>query len=153
LEFADVESTDPTLGYLVVADVAVIATDPLVSTRAKCLGTGAGQDDRADLEIIASPGECVAQLGEGLWAKRVSHLRSVNRDLCDAVGRLVEDVGVSSDISPLDRGVEISLGRGVFVTFWQSFLRDSRVGCRARRRGPLRMVGNDSQQYLASADR
>ena len=48
VEVADVEPPDSLLGDLVVADVAVVAADPLVAADAEGLGAGAGEDDRPD---------------------------------------------------------------------------------------------------------
>ena len=50
VQVADVEPADALLGDLVVADVAVVAADPLVAAGAEGLVAGAGEDDRADLE-------------------------------------------------------------------------------------------------------
>ena len=94
MQVADVEAADALLGDLVVADVAVVAADPLVAARAERLGAGAGEDDRADLGVVASAGERVAQLGERLRAEGVADLRPVDRDLGDPVGLLVEEVVV-----------------------------------------------------------
>jgi hypothetical protein len=65
VEVADVEPADPLLGYLVVTDVAVVAADLLVAPRAESLVSGAGEDDRRDLDVVAGAGEGVAELGEG----------------------------------------------------------------------------------------
>ena len=56
---ADVEPADALLGDLVVADVAVVAADPLVAAGAEGLVPGAGEDDRRDLGVIASAREGV----------------------------------------------------------------------------------------------
>ena len=71
MQVADVEAADALLGDLVVADVAVVAADPLVAARAEGLVAGAGEDDRPNLEIVAGAGEGVAQLGERLRAEGV----------------------------------------------------------------------------------
>ena len=83
VEVADVEAADALLGDLVVADVAVVATDPLVAAGAERLVAGAGEDDRADVGVVAGAVERVAELGEGLRAERVVDVRPVDRDLRD----------------------------------------------------------------------
>ena len=92
VEVADVESPDALLGDVVVADVAVVAADPLVAARAEGLVAGAGEDDRADLEVVARAVEGVAQLGQRLRPEGVADLGAVDRDPRDPIGRLVEDV-------------------------------------------------------------
>ena len=86
VQVADVEAADALLGDLVVADVAVVAADPLVAARAEGLGPGAGEDDRADLGVVARAGEGVAQLGQGLRPEGVADLGAVDRDLRDPLG-------------------------------------------------------------------
>ena len=71
VQIAHVEAADALLGDLVVADVAGVATDPLVAARAEGLLAGAGENDRADLEIVPGAGEGVAQFGERLGAEGV----------------------------------------------------------------------------------
>src|SRR3954453_11460988 len=83
MEVPDVEPPDPLLRHLVVADVAVVAPDPLVATRAEGLGPSSGEDDRGHLHVIPGAGEGIAQLGEGGWAERVVDLGPVDRDLRD----------------------------------------------------------------------
>ena len=53
VQVADVEAADALLGDLVVADVAVVAADPLVAAGAEGLVAGAGEDDRADVGVVA----------------------------------------------------------------------------------------------------
>ena len=64
VQLADVEAADALLGDLVVADVAVVAADPLVAARAERLVAGAGEDDRADAGVVAGAAEGVAHLGD-----------------------------------------------------------------------------------------
>ena len=116
MEVADVEPADALLGDLVVADVPVVAADPLVAARAEGLVAGAREDDRADLGVVASAVEGVAQLGERLRAEGVVDLGPVDRDLRDPVRLLVEEVAVLGGGLPLDRRVEGVLGRGVLVS-------------------------------------
>ena len=106
----------PLLRDLVVADVAVVAADLLVAAGAEGLVAGAGEDDRADVEVVAGLGEGVAELGQGRRPEGVAALGPVDRDLRDPVGLLVEDVLVVAGALPLDRGVEVALGRGVLVS-------------------------------------
>ena len=80
VQVADVEAADALLGDLVVADVAVVAADPLVAARAEGLVAGAGEDDRADLDVVAGATERVAQLGERLRPEGVADLGPVDRD-------------------------------------------------------------------------
>ena len=65
VEVADVQATDALLGDFVVADVAVVAADPLVASGAEGLVARPGEDDRRDLDVVPGPGERVAQLGQG----------------------------------------------------------------------------------------
>src|SRR4051794_31672085 len=125
VQFADVEPADALLGYLVVADVAVVAADPLVAARAEGIPAGAREDDRADLEVVAGASEGLAQLGQGLWAEGVADLGPVDRDLRDPAALLVEDVAELAGAAPLDRRVEVLFGRGFLVAQRQVFLRVS----------------------------
>ena len=65
LQIEHVEAPDA----LVVA-VAVVAADALVAARAERLGTLAGEDDDADLRVVAGDLERVAQLEQRLRAGR-----------------------------------------------------------------------------------
>ena len=60
-----------------------------------------------DLEVVARPGEGVAQLGQRLGPEGVADLGAVDRDLRDPVAELVEDVGVIALGVPVDRRVEL----------------------------------------------
>ena len=85
----------PLLGHLVVADVAVVAPDALVAAGAEGLGALPGEDDHADVVVVAGPVEGVGQLEEGLGPEGVAHLRPADRDLGDPLRRgLVADVAV-----------------------------------------------------------
>ena len=53
VEVADVEPPHASLGDGVVADVPVIAPDALVAAGAERVGSGAREDDRRDLEVVA----------------------------------------------------------------------------------------------------
>ena len=87
LQVADVEAADALLGDLVVADVAVVAADPLVAAGAEGLVARAGEDDRADLGVVAGRLEGVAELDQRLRPEGVADLGPVDRDLRDPVGR------------------------------------------------------------------
>ena len=58
-----------------------------------------------------------ADLDQRLRPEGVAHLGPVDRDLGDPVGLLVADVVVLAGAAPLDRRVELLLGRGVLVAF------------------------------------
>jgi hypothetical protein len=132
VQVAHVQPADPLLGDLVGADIAVVATDLLVATGAEGLVSGAGEDDRADLEVVAGPGEGVAELRQGRWTEGVAALGTVDRDLRDPVGLLVEDVLIGAGALPFDRCVELLLGRRVLVSFRHLCFRRCR-GAGARR--------------------
>jgi hypothetical protein len=116
VQVADVEPADALLGDLIVADVAVVAADPLVAAGAEGLGARPREDDRRDPGVVASPGERVPELRERRRPKRVADLRPVDRDLRDRVAALVEDVLVLALGAPLDRRVELLLGGRVLVS-------------------------------------
>ena len=118
MEVADVEPADSLLGDLVVADVAVVAANPLIAAGTERLVARAGEDDRRDLGVVTGPGEGVAELRERRRPECVVNLRPVDRDLRDRIAALVEDVLVVALGGPLDRGVELILGRGVLVASW-----------------------------------
>src|SRR2546425_1050051 len=83
--------------------ISVVAADLLVAAGAECLAARPGEDDRADLEVVASAREGVAQLGEGLGAEGVSPLGAVYRDLGQPVVLLEQDVAVLGSALPADR--------------------------------------------------
>ena len=66
----------PLLGHLVVADVPVVAPDPLVAAGAEGQVALTGQDDHADGVVVAGPVEGVGQLEQGLGPEGVAHLRA-----------------------------------------------------------------------------
>ena len=115
MQVADVEAADALLGDLVVADVAVVAADPLVAAGAERFVAGPGEDDRRDLDVVACARERVAKLGQRLRAERVVDLGPVDRDPGDRLGALVEDVLVLGGLAPLDRRVELVAGGCVLV--------------------------------------
>ena len=104
LEVEHVEPPDA-----VVADVAVVAADALVTTGAERVGTLAGEHDHADVAVVAGPLEGVLELEEGLGPEGVAHLGPADGDLGDAVGRLVADVAVAGvDHRPLGAGPDLA---------------------------------------------
>jgi hypothetical protein len=116
VQIAHVEAAHTAMGHLVVADVTVVAADPLVAARTEGLVAGPGEDDRRDVGVVACAGKRVPKLGQGLGAKRISRLRAVDRDLGDSRRCLVADVAVLARRAPLNRGVQLLLRRGFLVT-------------------------------------
>ena len=57
--------------------------------------------------IVAGGGERVGQLDEGLRAEGVAHLGTADRDLGDALGRLVTDVAVVAGLDPRGQGCHV----------------------------------------------
>src|SRR3984885_719402 len=111
LQVGDVEAAER--GAL--GDVAAVAPDRLVAAGAERLRALAGEDDRADLGVLACQLQRGRDLDQRLRAEGVQHLWPVDRDLGDPVGLLVADVAVLGGAPPLDRRVEILLGWGVLV--------------------------------------
>src|SRR5665811_2508072 len=97
-------------------DVAAVAADALVAARAEGLLAGPGEDHDADPGVLAGELQRGGDLDQGLRPEGVQHLGPVDRDLGDPAGRLVADVLVLSPGDPLDRGVEVALGRGFAVS-------------------------------------
>ena len=112
LQVGDVEAAER--GAL--GDVAGVAADPLVAARAERLLALAGEDDHADLGVLAGRLERGGDLDQRLRAEGVAHLGPVDRDLRDPVRLLVADVLVLAGRLPLDRGVQFLLGRGFLVS-------------------------------------
>ena len=70
-----------------------------------------------DLDVVAGAPEGVAQLAQRGRPEGVAHLGAVDRDLRDRLGALVEHVlVVAAVVTPLDRPVEVLLGRRVLVS-------------------------------------
>ena len=84
LEIEHVEPADA-----VVVAVAVVAAHALVAARAERVGPLAGEDDHADVGVVAGELERVAQLEQRPRPERVAHLGPADRDLGDPVGGLV----------------------------------------------------------------
>src|SRR6266511_4064654 len=89
LEVEDVQAADA-----VVADVAVIAADPLVATRAERLRAFTGEHDHAHPGVVAGALEGVLELEERAGPEGVADLGPTDRDLGDSLGELVADVAV-----------------------------------------------------------
>src|SRR6266498_77572 len=96
LQVEHVEAADP-----VVADVAVVAADALVAAGAEGLGALTGEDDHADLGVVAGGLERAGELEQRPWPEGVAHLRTADRDLGDSLGGLVADVAVVTVPLPL----------------------------------------------------
>ena len=80
------------LGDVVVPDVAVVATDLLVTTGAEGIGSLTGEHDDANREVVTGSGERIGQLEQRLRAEGVAALGAADGDLGDAFGHLVGDV-------------------------------------------------------------
>src|SRR2546428_2285899 len=84
-------------------DVAVVASDPLIATRAEGLRPRPGKDDHADLGVVARHLERARHLGYGGRPERVADLGPVDGDLGDAVPGLIDDVAVAAGALPPGR--------------------------------------------------
>src|SRR5436305_810291 len=103
VEVGDVEATDAALRGLVVAHVPGVAAHALVAAGAERVRSLAGQDDHADVEVLARALERVGHLDDRLRPERVPHLGPVDGDLRDALGGLVPDVLVVRRFLPVGR--------------------------------------------------
>src|SRR6266545_4342124 len=81
-------------------DVAVVAPHALVAARAERLVPGAGEDDDADLRVVARDLESLCHLDHGQGTEGVADVGAVDRDLGDPVPGLVEDVLVVAVPNP-----------------------------------------------------
>ena len=103
-----------------------------------------GEDDHADLGVVAGDVERVGQLEQGLGPEGVAHLGPADRDLGDAVGGLVADVVVVAGALPVDRGVQrvvtLVRGGGHEASAWQPgrFAAHARAGGASRAEPELR---------------
>jgi hypothetical protein len=86
-------------------DVAGVAANVLVAARAERLAALASEDDHADLAVLAGCLERPRDVDQGLWPEGVVDLGPVDRDLGDALGLLVTNVGELAGLLPVDRGV------------------------------------------------
>src|SRR5260370_13924990 len=93
-----VEDVEPSCARRI--DVAVVAADALVAAGAERLGAGPGQDDDADLWIVAGHLEGSGHVEYSRWLERGAELGAVDRDLGEAVPRLVDDVLVLARTHP-----------------------------------------------------
>ena len=131
---------------VVVADVAVVAADPLVAAGAEGLVALAGEDDDADLVVVAGAVERVSQLEERLRPEGVAHLGAVDRDLRDALGNVVLDVVVVGRLHPVGTGLD--RGRRVGV-LWCGGL----AGLISHRGAPVRSAPQRTGGVLEVPDR
>jgi hypothetical protein len=86
--------------------VAGVAAHVLVAPGAERERAFAGEDDRADLGVLARTLERVGDFDERLRPEGVVHLGPVDRDLGDAARQLVADVLVFVAGVPLGRGAD-----------------------------------------------
>src|SRR3954454_4522620 len=128
VQVGDVEAAHAALGGGVLVHVAGVAAHALVATRAECERSLAGEDDHADVEVLAGPLEGVGDLDQRLRAEGVAHLGAVDRDLRDPLGDLVPDVRVLALRLPLERGAY--LGLGLHRRAYDSGRASRRRGCR-----------------------
>jgi hypothetical protein len=97
LQVEDVQASDPLL-----VDVAVVAPDLLIATRREGFGPLAGEDHDPDRRVVARHLEGRDQLLRRERPERVAHLGPVDRDLRDALGGFVADVGPVPARLPVD---------------------------------------------------
>ena len=113
LQVEDVEAADALTRDVVVAHVPVVAANALVAPGAERVGTGAGQDDRADADVVAGHFEGARELEERLGAEGVADLGTVDGDPRDAFGDLVDDVAELARALPLGQRPGAELLHGV----------------------------------------
>ena len=95
VQVGDVEAPDAGRAGGVRHLVAGVAADVLIAAGAEGVRALAGEDDHADLGVLASALERVGDLDQRLGPEGVADLRAVDGDLGDAVAaQLVADVGV-----------------------------------------------------------
>ncbi len=94
LEVEDVEATDALAGHGVVPEIAVVAPDLLITSRAERVRTLPGQDDDTDRRVVPGGVEGVGQFEEGLGPEGVADLGSGDGELGQSVGHVVVDVPV-----------------------------------------------------------
>jgi hypothetical protein len=90
--------------HIVVANVAVVATDLLVTTGTECVGPGTREDDGTDRDVVARPFERIGQLKQCLGAKGVASLGSIDCDARNPLAHLVDDVAVLAANFPVRKG-------------------------------------------------
>src|SRR4051794_41170268 len=110
VQVGHVEPAYAALGGGVLVHVAGVAAHALVAARAERQGALAREHDRAHVEVLARLLEGIAYLDQRLRPEGVAHLGAVDRDLRDALGGLVPDVGVLALRLPLEGGPYLGLG-------------------------------------------
>ena len=91
----------------VFSDIASLAAHALVSAGAEGVGALAGQDDDADLLVVARVLEGPAHLFDGERPEGVAHLGAVDRDAGDALlALLVLDVFETGQQTPVGQAHE-----------------------------------------------
>ena len=89
----------------VVTHIAARPADLLVAARAEGLFAHAGQDDDADVCVVAGVVERAAHLHHRLRTEGVVNLGTVDRDLGDTVrALLIDDVGEFARLVPFGNG-------------------------------------------------
>ncbi|VGP32029.1 hypothetical protein SB00610_01825 [Klebsiella quasipneumoniae subsp. similipneumoniae] len=92
----------------VVLIAAVIAADFLIAAGAKGFLTFPGQDNHPDIVVITGIRQCLDHFFDGQRAEGVAHLRAVDSNFGNAVGRfVVANIGIAfGTIVPFNRGIE-----------------------------------------------
>src|SRR5579859_5535908 len=73
-------------GHTILAHITAFTAHTLIAAGAEGPLTLAGKNNYANLGIFATIGESVDQFSEGLWAKGVVHLGTIDGDFADAFG-------------------------------------------------------------------
>jgi len=94
LQIEDVQVPEPTAVDVLLAEVAVVTSNALVSSGGEGLGPLPGENDDPDLGILAGSGERVHQFVDREGTKGVAHLGPTDRDLGHPVGGFIGDVAV-----------------------------------------------------------
>jgi len=79
-----------------------VAAHALVAAGAEGLVAGARENDDADLVIVVGAAKGVLKLADRLGTEGVADAGAVDRDLGDALRRLVDDVLVGTGLLPGD---------------------------------------------------
>src|SRR5262249_20348915 len=124
--------------------VAIVAADLLVTARAEGLGAGAGQDDNGDMGVVARDVEGVAELEERPGTEGVADVGAVDRDLGNAVHRVVPDVVVLAAAHPT---VQVNTPRA--ITSMVAMVADP-LRALARRHGRRRALVDRSAGFWLS---
>ena len=104
LEIEDVQ----VVGTRIVLVSAVVAAHFLIAAGAERFIAFAGQDNHADVIVVARIRQSLNHLFHGQRTEGVTHLRTVDGDFGNAVGRfVVANVGVAfGAVLPFNRGVK-----------------------------------------------